>query len=273
MGVKKDASGRRWVEVEIEIPGEPEEVWDAIATGPGVTSWFVPTKSETREDGTVIVTSNFGPGMDVEATQTAWDPPRRFAAESSGFGPEGPSMATEWIVEARSGGICVVRVVHSLFASTDEWDNQLKDIESGWPIFFRILQLYIAQFPGRYAKNAHLSGMFSGSGAEAWKKLTGALGVKDPKAGKRSEASTEAPSLAGVVELVKGSQMVLSLEEPADSILHLLVHPMGEQQALVMIRFYLYGDAAKQDAQQIESTWSAWMNREFPMAGGGEPSC
>ena len=44
MSVKKEASGRRYVQVEVEVPGTPEEVWQAIATGPGVSSWFVPTE-------------------------------------------------------------------------------------------------------------------------------------------------------------------------------------------------------------------------------------
>ena len=44
MSVKKDASGRRSVQVEVEVPGTPEEVWQAIATGPGVSSWFVPSR-------------------------------------------------------------------------------------------------------------------------------------------------------------------------------------------------------------------------------------
>ena len=51
MSVKKDPSGRRSVQVEIEVPGTPEEVWRAIATGPGVSSWFVPTKIEEGADG------------------------------------------------------------------------------------------------------------------------------------------------------------------------------------------------------------------------------
>lgn len=42
MGVKKAANGRRSVEVEFEVNGTPEEVWQAIAIGPGVSSWFVP---------------------------------------------------------------------------------------------------------------------------------------------------------------------------------------------------------------------------------------
>src|SRR3977135_2869589 len=125
MSVKKEASGRRSVQVEVEVPGTPEQVWQAIASGPGVSSWFVPTEFEEVDGKPVAVVSHFGPGMDSTATVTAWEPPHRFAAESAGMGPNAPPLATEWIVEARSGGDCVVRVVHSLFASTDDWDNQL----------------------------------------------------------------------------------------------------------------------------------------------------
>ena len=49
MPVKKDASGRRSVEAEVEVPGTPEEVWQAIATGPGISSWFVPTESKSAK--------------------------------------------------------------------------------------------------------------------------------------------------------------------------------------------------------------------------------
>jgi hypothetical protein len=45
MNIKKEPSGRRSVQIGIEIPGRPEEVWQAIATGPGISSWFVPTSS------------------------------------------------------------------------------------------------------------------------------------------------------------------------------------------------------------------------------------
>src|ERR1044071_3867283 len=105
MSVKVDASGRRSVQVEVEVPGTPEEVWQAIATGPGVSSWFVPTEIEEGEGGAPgKIVSHFGPGMDAVATATEWDPPRRFLAESADeMSPGCPRIATEWIVEARSG--------------------------------------------------------------------------------------------------------------------------------------------------------------------------
>ena len=35
MSIKREASGRRSIQVDIEVPGTPEEVWEAIATGQG----------------------------------------------------------------------------------------------------------------------------------------------------------------------------------------------------------------------------------------------
>ena len=87
MSVKKEASGRRSVQVEVEVPGTPEEVWQAIATGPGISSWFVPTEFEERDGKPVAVKMNFGPGMESRSAVTAWDPPRMFAAQGEGWGP------------------------------------------------------------------------------------------------------------------------------------------------------------------------------------------
>ena len=123
MSVKKEASGRRSIQVEGEVPGTPEEVWQAIATGPGISSWFVPAEFEVRDGKPVAVKLNFGPGMESRSVVTAWDPPRKWTAESAGWVPGSPPIADEWSVEARGGGICIVRIVQGLFATTDDWDN------------------------------------------------------------------------------------------------------------------------------------------------------
>src|SRR3954447_19679726 len=99
MPVNKDESGNRWVQAEVEVPGTPEQVWQAIATGPGISSWFVPTEVEERVGGTTV--SNFGSIGSSEATITAWEPPHKFIAESpQDPGAGGPQVATEWTVEA-----------------------------------------------------------------------------------------------------------------------------------------------------------------------------
>ena len=82
MSVKKEPNGRRSIQVETEVAGTPEQVWQAIATGPGVTAWFVPTEIESDASGKPVkVISHFGPGMDGVAEVKAWEPPHRFVDE------------------------------------------------------------------------------------------------------------------------------------------------------------------------------------------------
>ena len=123
------------------------------------------------------MTLNFGPGMESRSVVTAWDPPRMFAKEGDGWFPGSPPIATEFSVEARAGGVCVVRVVQSLFASTDDWDQQLIGAESGWPGFFRILRLYLTHFRGQRSAFMQFMAPVAGTAAEAWATLTAALGL------------------------------------------------------------------------------------------------
>ena len=142
MSVKQDPSGRRSVEASVEVPGTCEQVWEAIATGPGISSWLVPTQIDGRVGG--AATSHFGPGMESMATVTAWDPPRRFALDSrADMGPDGPTITTEWTVEPISDNTCVVRVVHAWFSDSDRWDKHLAGHEEGWNTFFKNLRLYL----------------------------------------------------------------------------------------------------------------------------------
>lgn len=48
MSGKQEASGRRSVQIEVGVPGTPEEVWQAIAAGPGISSWLVPAEFEVK---------------------------------------------------------------------------------------------------------------------------------------------------------------------------------------------------------------------------------
>src|SRR5947208_810577 len=125
MSVKKEASGRRSIQVEVEVPGTPEQVWQAIASGPGISSWFAPARFEESDGLPVALTLTLAPGIETRAVVTNWDAPRKFATEGESWFPGSPPIANEWTVEARAGGVCIVRVVQSLFASTDDWDDQL----------------------------------------------------------------------------------------------------------------------------------------------------
>jgi len=266
MSVKKEASGRRSVQVEVEVPGTPEEVWQAIATGPGISSWFVPTEFEMLDGKPVAVKLDFGPGMESRSVVTAWDPPRRFAAEAPGWAPGSPTIADEWTVEARAGGTCIVRVVHSLFAGTDDWDNQLEGTESGWPGFFRILRIYLTYFRSQRSAMMQWMAPAAGTEAEAWETLTAALGLKGVSDGQRWTASAGVPALSGVVEYVSQSpyNALLRLDKPGPGTAALGAVNFGGQ-SMVTLSFYLYGDQAAGTVARETPLWQAWIQERFPM--------
>jgi uncharacterized protein YndB with AHSA1/START domain len=276
MPVKKEANGRRSIQVEVEVPGTPEEVWQAIATGPGITSWFVPTEMETGKDGKPTrMTLHFGAGMDSVANITAYDPPRRLAAEDS-WGPGSPVVATEWTVEARQGGTCIVRVVHSLFADTDDWDNQLEGTETGWPGFFSILKYYLANFRGQRSAAVQALGMSPASVPETWTRLLRAFDLTDAREGQKVRASAEGATLSGVVGAVipvhsagkhEQASLQIHLDAPAPGVLALGAHNCAGP-AMVMLNVYLYGESAGAVARRDEAKWQKWMAEEFPMPRG-----
>lgn len=270
MSVKKDPSGHRSVQVEVEVPGTPEEVWAAIASGPGISSWFVPTRSEERAGGEVV--STFGPGMDCPATITTWDAPKRFVVEGTMGPPDSPKVATEWSVEARAGGRCVVRVVHSLFATTDDWDNQLDGLEQGWPTYFRILRLYLERFRGMACSAMHFVAFSRDSESAAWQRAGGDLGLVSLAHGQHWNSPQGFPRLTGVVEALgqgmHSNTILLRVEEPAPGSAYFGAFSCGGM-VMVCMSVYLYGDRAKPAIEKDEAAWQAWIDQRFPMPAMG----
>jgi hypothetical protein len=197
---------------------------------------------------------------------TAWDPPRRFAAEAPGWVPGSPIIADEWSVEARAEGVCVVRVVHTLFASTDDWDNQLEGTESGWPGYFRILRMYLTYFRGQHSAMMQWMASAAGTEAEAWETLTAALGLKDVSAGQRWSTPASVPVLSGVVEHVAKSpcNALLRLDKPSPGTAALFAVNFGGQST-VTLNFYLYGDQAAGIIDRETPLWQAWIQEHFPV--------
>jgi uncharacterized protein YndB with AHSA1/START domain len=269
MSIKKEPSGRRSVQVEVEVPGTPEEVWRAIATGPGISSWFVPTRSEERQGGQVI--STFGPGMDCPSMITAWQPLERFVAEGDMGPPGSPKVATEWSVEARAGGMCLVRVVHSLFADTDDWDNQLDGLEQGWPTYFRILRMYLASFKGMPCSAMQFVGFSSEPESKAWEKAGGALGLLKVTEGQQWTAPDGLPRMAGVVDSrgrgMHANTVLLRLETPTPGTAYVGAFSCSGM-VMVCLSVYLYGPKAKAAVDRDEPTWQNWMSERFPMLQG-----
>jgi len=274
MSVRIEKSGRRSVEVEFEAPGTPEDVWQAIATGPGISSWFVPTEIEERDGKPVAVKFYFGPGIEPHAVVTAWNPPRMFVQEADGWTPGSPPIAAEWSIEARTGGICKIRIVHSHFASTDDWDNQLEGAASGWSGFLRTLRIYLTHFRGQRSAIMQLTTPVACTEVEAWDTLTSALRVKGLSVGDRWTTPAGVAPLSGVVEYLSENpyDALMRLDKPGPGIAALgaVTYPSGPTVAAMNL--YMYGDQAAEAVARATPVWQTWLQELFPMPADGSKS-
>jgi uncharacterized protein YndB with AHSA1/START domain len=250
------------------VPGTPEVVWQAIATGPGISSWFVPTEVEERVGGQTV--SHFSPdgSMDSLAEVTVWNPPHLFVAAAPGdLGPGNPTVATEWHVETRSGGACVVRVVHSWYADTDEWDAQFEQHLYGWLSFFRVLRAHLEHFAGQPTASFQVMGASEAAKEEVWARFLDELGIGAVAEGAQVRSGPDAPELAGQVtwagQPAWPEELLIVLDAPAPGLAHFVPHPMG--LTYLTLRFYLSGNAAAQRVAEAEPVWQGWMAERFPM--------
>jgi hypothetical protein len=225
----------------------------------------VPTEFEERDGKPVAVTSNFGPGLAPRAAVTVWDPPRMFTAQGEGWGGA-PPIASEWSVQARAGGVCLVRVVNSLFASTDDWDNQLESTGLGWAGFFRTLAIYLTHFRGQRSAVMQMVAPVARTEGEAWEALTAALGLKGLSVGQGWTSPAGVPALGGVAEYLSESpcDALLRLDKPGPGVAALGAFNVGGQ-SMVALSCYHYGDQAAETVARETPLWQAWIQERFPM--------
>jgi uncharacterized protein YndB with AHSA1/START domain len=249
----------RVIDLSVEVVGTPEEVWRAIATGGGISSWYVPTTVEERENGALTNRFGEGPDLQIPGRVAVWDPPHRVVFDD---GAEG--LAFEWLIEARAGGTCLVRLVNSGFVPGSPWDDQYDGMSQGWLLFLRNLQLHLAHFAGRTGCAMLPGAMWSEPRDLAFARLVRELGLPEhPISGSRFIATGDAPPLAGEVVTSESWRMAVLLDSPAPGTGILAAEGAGEQSG-VSVWLYLYGDEAKSVIDRDASSWVAWLEARAP---------
>ena len=251
------APRERVIDVSVEVVGTPEQVWAAIATGPGISSWFVPTTVEEQADGAITNRFGEGPEMLVPGRVAAWEPPARVVFD----GGEGvPGLAFEWLVEARDQGTCVVRLVNSGFVEGTPWDDQYDGMSEGWGLFLANLRLHLAHFAGRSANSMLPMALWPMPVEKAWATLTDELGLPAaPAVGDQITVhGTDAPAFVGRVAEHGPGRLILLLDAPAPGTAILACEGAGEQCG-VSIWQYLYGDDSAALVERDTPRWNAWL--------------
>lgn len=258
----------RTIELEAEVHATPEQVWQAIATGPGITSWFVPTQI----DGDTI-RFDFGPGLGTdEGTITASEAPHRFRYESV---QRGRVLAYEVLVEAKDGGSCVVRLVNSGFGTGEDWDDQYFGMTEGWTLFLVHLRLAVEHFAGEPAASIVATGQVPDPEGEGvglgWRALCRALSIPDGvTAGQvvTIGSAEDGPHVVGRVVHVGDEMLIVLLDgEPGRGYAYVGAEAFNSG-VMVSAYLYLFGPDADAARDALSDRWYGWMQREFALLDG-----
>jgi uncharacterized protein YndB with AHSA1/START domain len=244
---------------EVELAATPEEVWAAIATGPGIGSWFMPHEIEPREGGVVrLAIGDFV----AESTVTRWDPPHRFAARGE-QGPDGSVQAFEYLIEGRDGGATVLRFIHSGTLGDDWGPEYESQAGAGWDMCLHTLGQYLTYFtrPAALFSTAEAA---PADGAPAdvaalWATLTRGLGLAaDVPVGTEVRLVLGGlPVIDGVVDYVSRGEGARFLCVRAENALYRFHLRAGA----VAVGHHLF--TAGLDQKETDSAWQTWLASLF----------
>jgi hypothetical protein len=246
--------------LENVLPATPEEIWHAVATGPGNLGWLYPMEIEPWEGGVV----SRGP-----CTVATWDPPRQFACRRED--DEGFSMVLTYLVEDGSGDGSTLR-------TTLHWVQE-GDVDGGWDtrtdaatehahFFHHTLGQYLRYFNGRAATYVEVGAPASSTSAGAFSVVRRGLGLDGAVQGDVvAFAPPGAPLGAGVADA---------------AVDYLSPHFIGLRTAETLYRFFgrnawggrvgmslhAFGDPV--DEGMEGKSWAGWLDDLFSSPSPGE---
>ena len=231
---------------EFTVDATPDQVWEAITSGPAVDSWLM-GRSEIDSDGKTTTFSMFG---EVSSNITVWEPGHRYATVED-KNPDGTFTAFEWLIEARDGGGAVVRVVHSGSLGED-WEAEYNGLSVGDRAYMTKLVVYLEHFAPRTAKNSlFLPGPVT---KDSWAAMTAAVGVgadaADGQAARLSVPGME--PVDGIVEFVVSPSFVGM--RTADA-MYMLIHGYND---MVFATAHYFDD---RDPSTETEAWQNWLGR------------
>jgi uncharacterized protein YndB with AHSA1/START domain len=226
---------------EIELPASPEQVWEAITTRRGLAGWLW---DQPAPEG---------------LTPAAWDPPRRLRIELPP-GEDGATQAFEYVIEAREGGLAVLRFVHSGFLG-DSWEGDY-DFGAvtghGWDMYLHTLAEYLEHFRDRTPTYITADAPPVSAQESAWPVLLAALGVEPAvSTGDRVQVAVDGlHTIDGVADYVGSSFLGVRTDDALYRF-----HGRAGIGLPIAVGHHLFAGGV--DAERTRAAWSAWLGRVF----------
>jgi len=246
------------------------QVWDAIATGPGLSAWFVRYELEPRKGG--LARGDFGGGTFSESRVLAYEPGRRIVlggervAHDVGAEPEEhtDSLLEFWIT---SGDDRLKRRSHTVlhFRQRGFPEEDQSVYEAGWTVYFHTLAEYFNHFGAKPAVTTIALVLPPLDREEAFASVVRGLGVDSGfDVGDKMQITPDGQeTITGVVDLRMSGPPLEALGIRTDT--GFLRATSNEACGVMLNRYTYVVDPAPLMARNREenASWQGWLEQQL----------
>ena len=228
---------------------------------------MMPTELDECEGGTVVF--HMGPDSS-KGIVTGWDPPRRIVYEEDWATLMGQDPTTvtplvsEFLVEATSGGSCVLRVVTSAFGSGRSGNASSSPTCRSVGRRCSTPPPLPHAFPGATAAVLEAATDVSGTPAAALSSLRRSIGVD------HVGQTVEVRDTIGQVEKIGEQNLLVRVNEPVPGMLSLATFQTGENTTSARLAGYLFSHARARTSRarrpRGKRGWRTWLRLRRPVA-------
>jgi uncharacterized protein YndB with AHSA1/START domain len=187
-------SNSRKIESEIEIDAPIEAVWKSLSDAAELMRWF-PLDARAEPNAGGMVWYSWGPPYEGENRIEIWDPPHRLKLSDAAIGghhteeefgpgndpstgkePAARQIAMDFTLES-AGGKTTLRLVHSGFGASADWDEEFGATSRGWITEFLGLKHYLEHHRGEDRRSVWARLKVEASREESWRRVMGPQGL------------------------------------------------------------------------------------------------
>lgn len=226
---------------EFEYAASPDQIWDAVATGPGIDAWFMGhSEVEPKDGGAVRFT--LGEFTSV-GTITAWQPQVRFTYGSD-------EMSFDYVIAKAANGHTILRLTQSGVLG-DNWEAEYEALEKGWNLYLHTIDEYTTHFPGRTATTIDAMGAQAENADKAWEILTTALGIDAPGVG--DHVHLPVADVDGVIDYVEPLAAIGVRTEDG-------LYRFSGRFGFMGVGHHVFADI---DRPAVQHSWQTWLTERY----------
>jgi uncharacterized protein YndB with AHSA1/START domain len=240
-------------ETRIEIDAPIEDVWRALTEAREIQRWFAPKMTvEAGAGGSML--ADWGPGLEWKNVIEVWEPNRHLRLAETRDHMLTPPGVTEKMGSCRLvqdyyleavGGKTVLRLVHSGFGSSSDWDNEYEGTRSGWAVCFLRLKYGLERHRRDTVRNFILTSVCPGVDYTQALQRVESVAPQPMEIVFRSDRS-----ICGLLPALNGSILSVSVAPAATG-------------SLAYVEVLLFGLPEAQNAE-VEKQWREKLTKLFP---------